>query len=1444
MHAWLMNLLRRFPGYGHRIASPRAAAAFVGALATLGALTAPALAQPRPGAAPAELRMAHPKPNVAPGEQFTVVVSAPSGSPEENRQPLALRWYAAGAAEPVTYPDEVRAPLSGPGRQAVVVRAPYAERLAPDGLYELRLFRCPDACNVPLGSLQVQVSARAPGALVLGRSTFRFGETIEATVTLPTNRYYYGDWFGPSVQLVPLAPDGREAPPDQLAHWSAHCSEGCSARFPDEAFDASLGPNPYDGGRSIRTVDAAGQPRKYTVRLTAPNTAGPYAVRLFDRGWPVDWEQYANDYIDSQPITVGATLPAAAPLGRPVIRGMLVLEEQFAATVAEPPRLLASGLALSGGAQRRESMAYPFSPAAAPAPVPPPRSQSCCATAPAAATPPPPPPPPTPSRTRTLFVWGENLPPQAGHPALNSASPHISYRLASRDIAALTRQGLRLAGTRIPADKKFSTLVVEATLAAGVTPGIQELSIDGAAGSWSLAFNNLDAAIGFVRERDDVRMFSTPAFYKHDKAFVELVYEVDIPFPSIGVRLLRRGRDGRAEVLGVLKARRVDSTTRPIRATYRAGPIHLYDIDGPLPPAPPDGIRLGVRKGDRLAAALDDDHQGTTVPQIAVADIHEAPGDLGPLWREALQRVANCYREPSRVLDDAYSREQATRVSRTLITAWQGTGRKIDLPLHPLGGLSVTRDGVSIESAVRRADHDIVLRKGDHAAAIMVRDEFVRMSRALREEFLEIAASPAAVIAFRNEARRLKDPSRDPFWGYEKARYPEQGMLSTSAEVELWRTLYAAKRPAEFGHPSAADAEHWAIAQTAVALKGLVRRMAAAEVAATHPEVGDCALEKLVDIAGRGAAPVVARIVPRLVRWQAAEGSGRGQWVPHNVARAFVENLAVAGAALRALDELAEADDAYKALAVAAATAGMAFAVQGAGAAAASAVLLAGDATDIAVFGVRSVAAYRQGEQRYRFALGASAVFGRSLVDEAEAGRRSGMMTAVGLIAPALSGAAGLRQLRDLQAVERGRDLVASGRVVPQQFGRSNDPRLESVAAYYMHLATRVESRGVASLNGSDRSAFAAFRAFLEPSSASTTLSTRSDAVGTVTVVRGAEGATTTASTGGAIRVEANGAVPANAARAARTPAAEVPVGAGASAQRAGREASTAVRGRGAVGGRGARGGSGTGAGVSLGERLPDARQLMAADPDPRLLGRLDKRVDPARSEAFGAYYDELKNRVRAHRKAAGVTRKSPKAIRDATDEAAVARFDQQDQAAWARFQAFLARPGAVKRPGNTPGEILNGGRPTSGSNARGTWVALTYRVGDPINRMTDLPRTAKMEGFLPKTKPGMDRAHMAPPEHGVNDPAGLAYLHRSVNQKTDREFEKKIRHSYEQATESGTNGSEVHVTVVARRNVDGSYEKTWTAELRYTNGESKTFLDGAGYRVDAAGRVTEIPPG
>jgi hypothetical protein len=164
------------------------------------------------------------------------------------------------------------------------VRAPYAERIAPRGLYELRLFRCPDACNVLLGSLPVQVSARAPGALVLGRGAFRLAKTIEVTVTLPTNRYYFGQWFGPLVQLVPLGPDGRDAPRDQLARWAAQCSDGCGAWFPEEAFDASLGPNPYDGGRSIRTVDAAGQPRKYTVRLVAPSTAGRYAVRLFDRG--------------------------------------------------------------------------------------------------------------------------------------------------------------------------------------------------------------------------------------------------------------------------------------------------------------------------------------------------------------------------------------------------------------------------------------------------------------------------------------------------------------------------------------------------------------------------------------------------------------------------------------------------------------------------------------------------------------------------------------------------------------------------------------------------------------------------------------------------------------------------------------------------------------------------------------------------------------------------------------------------------------------------------------------------------------------------------------------------------------------------------------------------------------------------------------------------------
>jgi hypothetical protein len=99
---------------------------------------------------------------------------------------------------------------------------------------------------------------------------------------------------------------------------------------------------------------------------------------------------------------------------------------------------------------------------------------------------------------------------------------------------------------------------------------------------------------------------------------------------------------------------------------------------------------------------------------------------------------------------------------------------------------------------------------------------------------------------------------------------------------------------------------------------------------------------------------------------------------------------------------------------------------------------------------------------------------------------------------------------------------------------------------------------------------------------------------------------------------------------------------------------------------------------------------------------------------------------------------------------------------------------------------------------ADGKTVAVAYQVGDPIRRAG---HEQMFDGVLPPRK-GMQRGHLVPPGHGVEDPGGLAYNTRYINQSLDPRIDNMIRRAYLKAK---ADGNKIHVIAAMRRHDDGT---------------------------------------
>lgn len=422
------------------------------------------------------------------------------------------------------------------------------------------------------------------------------------------------------------------------------------------------------------------------------------------------------------------------------------------------------------------------------------------------------------------------------------------------------------------------------------------------------------------------------------------------------------------------------------------------------------------------------------VPRPVGLTVYPSPSDIllrnepQTTWVQAMARARRCYpgagtlintsnvNEHSRfIITEVASSRGRERGARRLANP-QNIQESIENAFFP-GIVFLT------EAGTRRVDVTL----GDHAAALLVRDEFILRSREREAFFRRVAAGGEQNwVNYSLE----NGPESDPFWEVAKLRVTEATNVlgvaldfyfESRGQIQLGELLDLEALPEKYQEARLFGARPFfekylriAAKQYADAIKASVDKTI---------EAGDCNMERLLIVSTRGSPALINPILPRLMTIE-AQGESL-LWVPDMNARNRVRSLTSLRTEVQALDSYATMDKTFVAMTVAGGAGfGSAILAQTGRVAAGAYLMLAADTLDIIVFGTYGI--YEQYEKwgEVDFGRGASATLGTAAYFDAVRGDPSLFWTFAGVALPGLGVAGSLGDIANVARVARGRALA------------------------------------------------------------------------------------------------------------------------------------------------------------------------------------------------------------------------------------------------------------------------------------------------------------------------------------------------------------------------------------------------------------------------------------
>jgi hypothetical protein len=462
--------------------------------------------------------------------------------------------------------------------------------------------------------------------------------------------------------------------------------------------------------------------------------------------------------------------------------------------------------------------------------------------------------------------------------------------------------------------RKLEAVMLKVTLTRAADPGPKLFTWAGASGEWPLQYGDNTADVRFSRVFNEKESEIVTQFALPERVVVEVETGSPLNVASIPVRV------GGAALSGdpiELIATRVPGSD----FLYRTAPLVVAEAGGAAPPAAGATV-VAVRKGSRLLAGVNREKTNFLRASAASALASEPSS----MWVNALRLAGSCVGQA--------------------FTDWPAFARK------PAQAITLKRQSVDINF-------------GDHAAMLILRDEFLRVMRQQLKELVVADTDDALIDAW---YRNMHDAvTKVPYYPLATVLVP----APEGGETYFIRTYSHDYAVAAFKLDTTADGVErylsWRRKASRLALAEYRRSIG--DALAEAEKIGDCDREALLKLTGAGFDSIYARLAPYLMKFQPDEGLV----VPDRLARAYVKSLDVLAARLQAME--AFSSEVNKAI-VAGVTAIVALpAMVWGGATGAMIVYVGGLATYSVESGYQIYETYRQHEE-LNFEFGYSAALG------------------------------------------------------------------------------------------------------------------------------------------------------------------------------------------------------------------------------------------------------------------------------------------------------------------------------------------------------------------------------------------------------------------------------------------------------------------------------------
>lgn len=611
----------------------------------------------------------------------------------------------------------------------------------------------------------------------------------------------------------------------------------------------------------------------------------------------------------------------------------------------------------------------------------------------------------------------------ATDPALREAwKKHRAALQAAADRSA--PEGVPAVAPKSDAVEKGVGVLANAILEPRATPGPQSFMLNGAEGSWQLLYG--DATGRFMISRVLAESQAAEAGAAAESGELEGSEVFFVP------ETIRLGIEVETEIKGITEIPAVIGVQRsgaqqeykklvlkpdPNDArTYLSEPIELVrEADYERYKDQPGALVLPVKRGDALRAQVADDSGYFLQPLTAQAAIEATPGNLSTLWKPKVKRAADLAGQP---VDDWDEVARGTAANATNVILTEVAIKAVRFTALDVGNeLSKAAFGLRIPLArwiERNTRSDPIIRSipisiGDHAAMLLLRDEFVKLMGEQRAQWQRNQA-PAAMRAI-FESQRAAIAARQSPLSYVRVPVKQlQGYSEIEPSMLQKVSLFFREDEEPFLHmllsrefsgsvvrvdkdASGFERLQWEAFKLAYTGWGALMQRSITDA----QNLSDGDVHGLLKLTGMSFGPVVERLRPKLMKLdtggpvtrpeadrddiQNHKGrESRLRWVPDRVARAYVTGLGVLGSAVRAQEELSEADT--RVIQATAALASVALGnVSGVWAAAAAVGISAADA---------AYAIYQDGymntarRDQLQFEIGAGAVLGADRAAQAE----------------------------------------------------------------------------------------------------------------------------------------------------------------------------------------------------------------------------------------------------------------------------------------------------------------------------------------------------------------------------------------------------------------------------------------------------------------------------